>query len=91
LGLPTSTPLTTLERQSAEKPLVLHMSDLRERKLLQIVHLQTAVENMHKQVHAITSKARNARVALHNSRTGVRPVNFAVGDYVLQWVLTREM
>jgi Integrase zinc binding domain/RNase H-like domain found in reverse transcriptase len=90
LGLPTSSPLTTLVRQGAEKSLVLHMSELRARQLLQIVQLQTAVENMHKQVHALASKARSARVALHNARSGVRPVNFAVGDYVLRGVLTRE-
>jgi hypothetical protein len=90
LGLPTSYPLTTVVRQGAEKSLVLHMSELGARHLMQIVQLQTAVENMHEQVHALATKDRNARVALHNARTGVRPANFAVGDYVLRGVLTRE-
>jgi hypothetical protein len=90
LGLPTSTPLETVVRQGAQKPLVLHMSDLRARQLLQMVQLQTAVEKMHKLVHALTSKDRTTRVALHNAHTGVRPVNFAVGDYVLRAVLTKE-
>jgi hypothetical protein len=66
------------------------MSELRARQLMNIVQLQTAVENMHKQVRALATKARNARVALHHAHNGVRPVNFAVGDYVLRGVLTRE-
>jgi hypothetical protein len=45
---------------------------------------------MHKQVAGLTSKARETRVALHNARTGVRRINFDVGDYVLRGVLTRE-
>jgi hypothetical protein len=45
---------------------------------------------MYKQVAGLTSKARESRVALHNVRTGVRRINFDVGDYVLRGVLKRE-
>jgi hypothetical protein len=45
---------------------------------------------MRKQVAGLTSKASETRVALHNTRTGVRRINFDVGDNVLSGVLTRE-
>jgi RNase H-like domain found in reverse transcriptase/Reverse transcriptase (RNA-dependent DNA polymerase)/Integrase zinc binding domain/Integrase core domain/Aspartyl protease len=90
LGLPMSTPITTVVLNKEKTAVLLSMVDIRARQILKIEQLQSAVDLMHKQVAGLTSKARETRVTLHNARTGVRPINFDVGDYVLRGVLTRE-
>jgi hypothetical protein len=90
LGLPTSTPITTVVVKKGKTAALLSMADIRARQILKIEQLHRAVDLMHKQVAGLTSKARETRVTSLNARTGVRPVNFDLGDYVLHGVLTRE-
>jgi hypothetical protein len=90
LGLPTSSPITTAVVTKENKSVILSLEEIRARQLLQIDKLRTTVDVIHREVAGLTSQARNTRVALHNSRTGVRPINFTVGEVVLRGVLTRE-
>jgi hypothetical protein len=52
--------------------------------------LPTAVDVISREVAGLAREASDTGVALHNSRTGVRPINFTVGDFALRGVLTRE-
>jgi hypothetical protein len=49
-----------------------------------------AVDNMHKHVDGLRSRANQLRVDAHNRKTHVRSVNFGVGDFVLRGVLARK-
>eukprot|EP00173_Palmaria_palmata_P004670 Plantae.Rhodophyta-Palmaria_palmata.ctg6820.p1 GENE.Plantae.Rhodophyta-Palmaria_palmata.ctg6820~~Plantae.Rhodophyta-Palmaria_palmata.ctg6820.p1 ORF type:complete len:184 (+),score=28.29 Plantae.Rhodophyta-Palmaria_palmata.ctg6820:45-596(+) len=44
----------------------------------------------HKDVAERKSELRRRAVAAHNQKTGVRPVNFDAGDYVLKGIMERE-
>jgi hypothetical protein len=90
LGLPTSTPITTAILKKENKHVLLSVADIRARQILKIEQLQSAVDLTHNQVARLTSKARETLVALHKACTGVRRINFDVGDYMLRGELTRE-
>ena len=49
-----------------------------------------AVDNMHKHVDGLRSRANQLRVDAHNRKTHVRSVNFGVGDFVSRGVLARK-
>jgi hypothetical protein len=84
LGLPTSSPITTAVVTKENKSVILSLEQIRARQLLQVEKLQTTVDVIHREVAGLTSQARNTRVARHNSRTGVRPITFTVGDVCLE-------
>lgn len=95
-------PTTVFTGQSPESPLlsvketqstltnIKTVSEARTRQLLKIRQLETAMQSMHRDVTLRVTKKREAAVISHNRRTGVREVNFTVGDYVLRGLVPRE-
>lgn len=57
---------------------------------MNIERVQTALDNIHKDVAERSNKKGKKAIAAHNRRTNVRPINFDVGDFVLRGVLQRE-
>lgn len=45
---------------------------------------------MHREVKGASDRRRSAAVRAHNSKTGVREINFECGDYVLRGILPRN-
>jgi len=52
--------------------------------------MQTAMDQMHKEVAALSEKKRQSSIDSYNRKVGVRSVNFSEGDFVLRGVLQRE-
>ena len=50
---------------------------------LDIEKLQNAVEEMHREVDDMVTAERELQVASHNLKTGIHPVSFQIGDFVL--------
>jgi hypothetical protein len=59
-------------------------------QLMEMERSLAAVDNMHKHVDGLRSRANQLRVDAHNRKTHVRSVNFGVGDFVLRGVLARK-
>lgn len=55
-----------------------------------INELSVALEGMHKTAREISSKELERRVASDNKKTGVKPCNFEVGDYVLRGAVRKR-
>ena len=59
------------------------MDELRIIRTLEIEKLQNAVEEMHREVDDMVTAERERQVASHNLKTGIHPVSFQIGDFVL--------
>ena len=57
--------------------------EITARQVINIKELQTAMEQMHRDVGERATKLRKRQVDAHNSRTNVRKAQFHVGDFVL--------
>jgi hypothetical protein len=80
-GLPASTPLLSITPNPTSQSLPL--TDIRARQLLEIESLQSAVENVHKQVYDAAQARRDQQRRRQLGKRSVRVVNFALGDFVL--------
>ena len=89
-SLPTSSPLSAVTRQDGEVTKVYKISEVRARQLLNSQRIQGALDSMHKDVAERSNRKRQAAVSSHNRKTGVRPINFDSGDFVLRGLLQRE-
>ena len=45
--------------------------------------LQESMHHLQREVHTRANASRKRQVDLHNRRTNIKPLNFAVGDFVL--------
>lgn len=88
-GLPQSTPMLTIKNE-ASIPAVKTLDLIRADQLLNIDRIQTSLDNMHKSVQESSERARQAAISAHNMKTGVKPVNFDTGDYVLKGLLKKD-
>ena len=59
------------------------LTEARARQVMQIESVQNALDDMHRDVSDRVDARRRRAIADHNERTGVQPVNFARGDFVL--------
>ena len=89
-GHKQDTPLTAVTKTVSGKTQVLSIDDIRLSQLNSINVLQDALQNMHKDVAERSTKKRQQAVDSHNRKTGVRPINFSEGDFVLRGTLQRE-
>ena len=89
-GHEQDTPLLSITRESKGVVKVLSLDKIREKQQREIESVQAALNDMHKDVGAFSSKKRSQAVASHNRKTNVRPANFTEGDFVLRGILQRE-
>jgi hypothetical protein len=90
-GLPADDILKAVLRKLPTQAVKVHtLQDARAQQVLQLELAKKALEMMHVSVQARRSKKQQDAIQRHNARTGVRPVNFHVGDYVLQAKLLRH-
>ena len=59
------------------------ISEVAVKKILQCNELLEALDNIHKDVYSRRDKALEAAIQRHNEQTGVRSINFSIGDFVL--------
>ena len=64
-------------------PTALSQREADAKQLLQIQDLQTALEEMHRDVDERVDASRKRAIRMHNEKTNVQKVNFHVGDFVL--------
>lgn len=88
--LPQNTPITAIKERFDKNIEIKSISDIRMKQLINIERLQKCLEEMHKDVARRAEKKRHAAVSAHNRKTGIRPVNFVVGDFVLRGLFRRE-
>lgn len=89
-GLPQSTSLLSI-KETGSHPSIMTIESIKARQLVKIEQLHRAIDEMHKEVADASKKARESSVRSHNRKTGIQPVNFGVGDYVLKGLLRREL
>ncbi len=89
-GLPQDSPLACIKRKEGHVVQVQNFDEVQTRQAIAVERLQRAFESMHKDVAERSSKKRQAAVDSHNRKTGVRPIHFTEGDFVLRGLLQRE-
>jgi 5-hydroxyisourate hydrolase-like protein (transthyretin family) len=90
-GLPADGILKAVLRKLPNQVVKVHtLQDARAQQVLQLESAKKALEMMHVSVQERRTKKQQDAIQRHNARTGVRPVNFHVGDYVLQAKLLRH-
>lgn len=89
-GLEDENPLRTIITRGDEKLEVRSIEDVRLRQKVATDDLQRAVEMMHREVATVSTDTRRKHIEAHNRRTNVRPANFAVGDFVLKGVMSKD-
>lgn len=80
-GLPADTPLHSLVLPKIEA--VKSVSEVEIKKIVQAGQLLTTLDEVQKEVFDRREQSRHAAIKRHNELTGVRIVNFSIGDYVL--------
>ena len=83
-GLASDNPISVAVRKSENASLVKSISEERAKVLMDIDKFHKALDEMHKDVSEASSQSRRAAVDSHNRKTGVRPINFSEGDFVLK-------
>lgn len=56
---------------------------------MELERLQEAFSEVHKDYATQSSRMRQKAIESHNNKTGVRPINFSTGDFVLKGVIGR--
>lgn len=90
MGFPQETPLLCIKSTTRGIATVASLDELKARQICEAESLVRSLREMHQDVKLKASKRREAAVASHNRKTGVRPVNFTTGDFVLRGLLQRE-
>lgn len=90
-GLPQDNPLLSIKTKEQGVTKIRNISELRARQVTSIRKLQDSLDQMHKSITANSDAKRKSAVDCHNRKTGVRPINFDVGDFVLRGILQREV
>ena len=88
LNRPSETPFMTAAREEPE--LLSSPNAVAARQAVDMHNLSEAFEKISKDVSVSADDARKTAIARHNARTGVQPVNFDVGDFVLVGSVQRE-
>ena len=86
--LPAGTPLTTIKQTISKAVSVKSLEKVKALQRIEAEKIQVALDNIHVEVHGkVTVKRERER---HNSKTGLRPINFTTGDYVLRGIVKKE-
>lgn len=88
-GFPQSTAFISIGNLQ-RSPEVLSIDKVKATQVLALERLLNALDGMHKEIKSASEKARETAIRSHNAKTGVKPINFDKGDYVLRGLLTRE-
>jgi hypothetical protein len=80
-GLPAENPLRTLLPPCGKGPCSIEF--VRAQRLIHIRAMETALADIHRDVHECRTRCRDAVIARHNKQTHVQPASFTVGDFVL--------
>jgi Integrase zinc binding domain/Integrase core domain len=79
-GLPPSTQLLSITPSPKSQPL--QLTDIRARQLMEIELLQSAIENVHKEVCDAAQSRREKQRKRHLGKRSVHAINFGLGDFV---------
>lgn len=60
-----------------------HVSNVKARRAIEIAKIQTALEQMHRNISVGNGRERWYARERHNRQTNDQPANFTVGDFVL--------
>lgn len=88
--LPSDSPVTTIKHTTEDVTKVYSIDAVRASQLSNVEVMHRTLEEMHKDVTNRSTKKREEAVKRHNKNTGVKPVNFSEGDYVLKGLLRRQ-
>lgn len=88
-GRPQDTPVAAIVTKEHGVTHVHNLDDERRKAVVRTEKLQERLEKMHRDCAEATARRRTQAVKSHNQRTGVRPVNFDTGDFVLRGNPTR--
>ena len=78
------TPVTAIVTRDGKSTKVHNIEESRLNAIMRASELHADIDRMHRQVANSTTLRRNQATTSYNQRTGVRPVNFAKGDFVLK-------
>eukprot|EP00737_Agarophyton_chilense_P000533 gb/GEZJ01000595.1/.p1 GENE.gb/GEZJ01000595.1/~~gb/GEZJ01000595.1/.p1 ORF type:complete len:370 (-),score=37.03 gb/GEZJ01000595.1/:420-1529(-) len=85
-GLPKDTPLLAIVRDGTVKS-VKSVDEAKKKALLDAEQVQKAMLKLHRECAERSAKQRKSAVDSNNRRTGIRPINFSEGDFVLRGLL----
>ena len=77
-------PVTSIAAKIEGTTIVKSMTEQRLESILKTSTMHEKLQDMHRKIAESTSRRRRNAVEAHNRRTNIRPVNFAVGDFVLR-------
>ena len=83
--------LLKIKRRTGKEVSFTTIDSVRAAKLANLESILIALDNMHREVHTLSSKARKKRVQAHNSYTNIREVNFNLVDFVMKANTTRVL
>lgn len=87
--LRSNKPLCMVIPPNTEEPLT--KTELKAKRLINVVNLHNALQDIHQDVAIRKTKAREVARARHNENPSVRTVDFSVGDFVLVAKLKSEV
>lgn len=88
-GHPQDFPVPAIVSSNGKTTQVHNIDEARLKSICSVSKLHASIKDMHRSVRESTSLRREQATASYNSRTGVRPVNFTTGDFVLKARATR--
>lgn len=83
-GHKRDTPVGAIMVPEGTSNVVHNLSLERQKALLKLEKLNSALNEMHRETAQSTGRRRKQAVRSHNQKTGIRPINFTVGDFVLR-------
>lgn len=90
-GLPSVSPILAIVRKEDGVSTVKDIEFEKSNALIDLENLREKLSVMHRDCAESSNKKRKASVDSHNRRTGVRKINFDVGDFVLKGLLQRHL
>lgn len=82
--------LTCIKERVNEELVLRNVEDMSKTQLDITNSLAEGMANIHRTARALSEKERERKVTEFNNKTGTRPINFDVGDYVLRGLVKRE-
>lgn len=89
-GLRQDSPLLSIKQKEVKESLVQSIEEVRLKQVINLPNIRDALDCIHKDVKDRSDKKRKTAIDAHNRRTGVRPINFGEGDFVLKGRLNRH-
>lgn len=83
-ALPQGSPLSHIFRRQVEAVPVQKIDQCRKTALIEVQKLHHAIQNIHRNCAGQGRKQQKLSVDAYNRSTGIRPIEFTRGDYVLK-------